>query len=177
MKGADSVRLMSLIVIGRATVLRAFGPKNTEEIYTDYVDFSTELHPEMKPIYSRTGFEEEFVGWTRLKVFDVVMAAGYESALVPKDLNEEIQFSTFFGASFGDSGDLVAARINSDGHFIVDRVLCSIDEEYSSCVANYNPGLFDGLTGEQLSYSTLTPKKSGMRINPATLKKFISSPN
>jgi len=81
-------------------------------------------------------------------------------------MQARIRFPSAFGTVMvQESGDLVIAKNNEDGYFLIADVLCEDAEDFASCASKYRKGLFDATTGNELSCSTLTPKKSGHRID------------
>jgi len=169
---------VDLILIGKVSAFRPLSSKNTEEIYAEYVDFASRLNPGRPVSLSAEEFGREIAGWTKLKTFSVPMiVSNYEFALVPIGLHEKIYYPSGFGTVMvQDSGDLVAARINVDGYFLVDKILCKEQSDYSACADNYYKGLFNGATGEELDYKTLTPEDSGKQIDPASYLGISAPP-
>jgi hypothetical protein len=89
--------------------------------------------------------------------------------LVPSDIQATIRFPSVFGTLMvQESGDLVVAKSNEDGYFLIVGVLCKDLEDYADCAGKYRKGLFDATTGSELSCSSLEPKESGHRIDIAS---------
>ena len=164
-----------LLAIGRVTVFRPFTEEEANDYYEDYVDFSTKLNPGLAPKYSEEEFASTFAGWTRLKVYEspLGMAIRFQRVLVPADLHENIQYVPVLGGQFGISGDLLAARMNSDGFYIVSSILCPRGEGYRDCAEKYSWGLFDARSGSQLDLSTLQPENEPKKIDPNTYELVL----
>jgi hypothetical protein len=111
-------------------------------------------------------------------LFSIPLIMGtYDVALVPNDIHAEIRFPSSFGTVMvQESGDLLAARTNRDGYFFVKQVLCKDGRGYSACAKKYQKGLFNGSTGEELTYKTLIPKESGRRIDPVSYLEIEVQP-
>jgi len=164
-----------LVLIGTVSAFRPLTDKNTQDIYAKYLAFSKQIHPDTPPDYSQEEFRDKFAGWTALKTMTIPLVMGnYDYALVPTGMEQAIQFPSSFGTfMIQETGDLLAARINSDGYFIVKQVLCRDGNGYTDCAKNYHKGLFDGRTGKELHTKKLTPMDSGKRIDPKTFTKFV----
>jgi len=161
----------ALVTIGKVSAFRPLTEKNIEEIFSEYAAFASQVDPSRDPMYTLEGFHSEVAGWTMLKVWSIPLIglSNFEYALVPRALYEQLRFPTA-GATFlaHDSGDLVAALTNPDGYFFVRKILCREGNDYKQCAKNYKWGLYDASTGEKLDHKSLTPDKSGIRIDPAT---------
>ncbi len=157
-----------VIAVGRATVFRPFSQEEADAYHSEYLEFSEELNPKLAPTYSKEEFRSTFAGWTRLKVYEAPlgMVIKYQRVLVPKELQEGIQYVPVLGGQFGVEGDLLAARMNTDGFFVVSSALCRKDHDYQSCADSYAWGLFDARSGEQLDLDTLQPGEKHSRIDP-----------
>ena len=162
-----------LIIVGTASAFRPLTGGNADEIYAEYIAFAERLHVDRSAAYSQEEFVLAFAGWTRIKVFNIPLVYGeYEYALVPNGLHETIRFPSGFGTFLAqESGDLLAARTNVDGYYIVTEILCKDEAGYSACADGYQKGLFDGFTGEELDPRNLTPKDSQKRIDPISYKR------
>jgi hypothetical protein len=160
----------NVIAVGRVTVFRPFSRDEADAYYSEYVGFSEKLSPKLAPTYSKEEFRSTFAGWTRLKVYESAlgMVIKYRRVLVPKELQEGIQYVPVLGGQFGVDGDLLAARMNTDGFFVVSRSLCRKDHDYQSCADSYAWGLFDAHSGEQLDLDTLQPDETQRHIDPVT---------
>lgn len=162
----------NVIAVGRATVFRPFSQEDADTYYFEYVEFSEKLNPGLAPKYSKQEFLSTFAGWTKLKVYEspLGMKIGFQSVLVPVELQGDIQYVPVLGGQFGVNGDLLAARMNSDGFFVVSSVLCQKGRDYQRCAENYLWGLFDAISGEQLDLDTLQPDETQRQIDPTTYK-------
>lgn len=74
--------------------------------------------------------------------------------------------TTFF---FQSGRDLVAARTNSDGAFVIEALLCEDQPGYYECTKRYKYGLFDSRTGQKLKLD-LTRANGGTWIDPETFQ-------
>lgn len=108
-----------------------------------------------EPAVSNEQFIAEFAGWSRLKFFGVPgVLSGYEDVLVPQRLRWRIDFpSSAATILYQGSGDLVLARTNTDGFFVVNKVLCQEGADFQSCARHYPQGIFDAISGAQVDIS------------------------
>ena len=165
----------NIILVGTVSAFRAFDDADeANKFYEDYVDFAEELHPGGAPEYTAEEFREAIAGWTKVKFFTVPLVVGlYDYALVPVAIREDIRFPSGFGTFMvQEAGDMLAARTNDDGYFVVRELLCKDGEGYAECAENYEKGIFDGVTGEELHSTKLVPKPDGDRIDPDTYLKI-----
>lgn len=162
-----------LIMVGKASAFRAFDPDEIDEFYDGYAEFAEEVNPGQAPTVDRAQFKEQFAGWTRLKYHGISMlSAWYEDALVPVELSESIRFQNSLGTiMFQATDDLVAARTNEDGFFVIRYLLCRVGEGYSKCARHYEHGIFDGRTGDELSFDLL-PAGNGRRIDTVDFRRL-----
>lgn len=151
-----------LILVGRVSAFREFNAGNVEDYYAAYAAFAARIHPGEAPAYSASDVREQFSGWTKLRY-----ASGhYEDALVPSGLTARVVFPSVVGTFLiQQSGDLVVARSNHDGYFVISGVLCAVGEGYEKCARQYRSGWYDATTGQELSASSLEPVESGHRID------------
>jgi hypothetical protein len=85
--------------------------------------------------------------------------------LVPTDLAGETQFASASGSFlFGTTGDLVAAKLDVDGLLWLERILCKDDSTYHACAGDYEKGVFDENTGQELDRDR-KPKPNGHTVN------------
>ena len=163
-----------LILIGATSAFRPFNEANIQEYYSSYEKFSAQIHPNSPPAIDFDEFRDSFSGWTNLKYFSLPIVAGfflpiptglYEDALVPNGLSEQIKFPSSAGTILvQEAGDLLAARTNSDGFYIVKKILCKDVPGYFECAKQYEKGVFDGITGVELD-SNLKKKAYGKVID------------
>jgi len=158
-----------LLLIGRTTVLRLFIDKDARKFYEDYEKLGAMINPTGAPELSYKEFQKTYIGWTRLKFGGLPGVTGlYEDALVPETLREFIDFSSSIETVlFAGASDLVAARTNSDGFFIIERVLCNQERDFHACIKKYPKAIFDAKTGVQLD-PFLEPLKGGLTVNLTT---------
>ncbi|HEU4619459.1 MAG TPA: hypothetical protein VFV10_15585 [Gammaproteobacteria bacterium] len=167
--------ITGLIAIGTVTVLREYTQESFKAEYDDYSESFATWGSGLDPTLTFDEFSETMSGWTLVRFFQVPMLYGlYAKSLVPKSLAANVQFDTPFAAVMvGASGDLVAARTNADGAFVLTAVLCKrqptsgfVSEQ---CAESYEPGIFDAATGKQLT-SKLALKRHGRRIDLQTFR-------
>jgi hypothetical protein len=160
-----------LILIGTVSAFRPFDKRSIEEYYSSYTEFSALVHPGSAPAIGFGEFRKSFSGWTNLKYFTVPAVTGfYEDALVPVGLTEQIKFPSSLGiVMVQEAGDLLAARTNADGFYVVESVLCKDGSAYVECAKQYKKGIFDGATGAQL-YRNLERMPHGYVIDTKTFE-------
>ncbi|MES2603732.1 MAG: hypothetical protein V4603_02280 [Pseudomonadota bacterium] len=160
------------ILIGTVSSLRRFSERSGDRYYERYLKFVERYHPDQAPVLSREDFSQTIAGWTNLKSFTIPLVMGlYRDVLVPASLVDTIRFPSVVGVFVAqEAGDLLAAKTNADGFFVVEAVLCADSgSEYYRCAREYEKGLFDATTGEALGMG-LKPANSGQRIDLSTYK-------
>ena len=158
--GMDAFVPPRLILVGEVSSFRKFDDATSSKYYDSYVEFAHDVHPDAGATVTLEQFKEQFEGWTRLRY-----SQHYRDALVPFELGGDVRFPSPAGVFWGQAtGDLVAARSNADGFYIVERVLCRDDAEYSACADQYVKGVFDSSTGFELD-GKLRPKNAGKTID------------
>lgn len=92
--------------------------------------------------------------------------------LVPADLARETRFASAAGSLLiGTTGDLVAAKLDDDGLLWLERILCKDDATYHACAGDYEKGIFDKNTGQELDRDR-KPKPNGRVANIETYRKL-----
>lgn len=161
-----------LILVGTVSSLRRFNERSSARFYDSYAEFVEKMRPGSAASVSLTELRETFAGWTNLKSFTVPLLMGiYRDVLIPKNIAEEIYFpapaSVFL---VQEAGDLLAAKTNGDGFFVVDARLCANGTGYTRCAREYKKGLFDAKTGERLDFGSLEPEENAVRIDLQSYK-------
>ena len=91
--------------------------------------------------------------------------------LVSADRAHNTRFASAAGSFLvGATGDLVAAKLDEDGLLWLDRVLCKGDNNYQTCSRDYEKGIFDENTGQELDRDR-KPKRNGLVINVQSYRK------
>lgn len=168
----DAIPVPSLIAVGPVSSLRRFNERNIDKSYERYVATVARIRPDSVAELSRSEYEQRLAGWTNLKLFTVPLVLGhYQSVLVPFALVDNIKFPPVAGVMLGqETGDLLAARTNPDGLFVVEAVLCRDGITYYHCAKVYEKGYFDAVTGFEID-SDLQPNRSGTQIDPVTFRR------
>ena len=139
-----------LLIIGRASAFREFDESDYSEFYRKYLELANLIHPGKEPTTSPEAFQQKFAGWTMLSWRNVAFGNVYEDVLVPKELRWDINFpSSMATVVYAGTGDLLLARSNPDGFFIVERVLC----RGRSGDCGHPKGIFDAKTGSELDFN------------------------
>lgn len=159
-------QLTGYIVIGTVSAFREFNSDNVAREYDNYLaDFDT-WEIDRDPALSFEEFSRTIAGWTKIKIWGVLMLmAEYSKSLVSKEVIEHVDFQD--PVLFQLSRDLVAARTNSDGALVVVSLLCKKNQEFTNCASEYRKGIFDSSTGKELKES-LAPKENGALIDTET---------
>ena len=164
--GIDVFMPPRLILVGEISSFRRFDDATKATYYDSYEKFARAVHPGEPAAVSPEQFQQLFEGWTKLKY-----GPRYEDALVPFSLRGEVSFPSPVGVFLVQStGDLVAARSNADGFYVVDTVLCKDDSGYSACAKQYVMGVFDAGSGVELD-GELRPRKVGKAIDVGSYKQ------
>ena len=155
----------AVIVIGNLSAYRDL----SENIAEEYSKYSEATHKFLvdKPVsLTEQEFADSVIGWTKLQFFKIpLVGAIYYRALVDNSKHLEMQFpSDAEVILLNKTGDLVAAKSNSDGIFFLERLLCSRGDVYKECKENYSRGTFDAKSGQELDLK-LRKKKNGKVIN------------
>jgi hypothetical protein len=91
---------------------------------------------------------------------------------VPDSLAHDTRFASPAGsAMFGTTGDLVVAKGDRDGVLWLERVLCRDDATYRACAGNYQSGIFDENTGQELARDR-KPKPGGVLVDVTSYLKL-----
>jgi hypothetical protein len=149
-----------LLMVGTVSAFREFDEAEYLAFYRKYLELANLVHPGEESSVSLEAFRQEFAGWTMLKWKYLPLGSLYDDALVPKKLRWHIDFpSSTATVLYQGEGDLLLARSNPDGFFVVESVLCS----GKSGLCGYQQGIFDANTGSELDHN-LDPKSGGKRF-------------
>jgi hypothetical protein len=164
-KGSPEKCNKQLIIIGKASAFREFESADYSKFYKHYLELANLINPEGEPSLSFEQFSQEFAGWTRLKWKEIVLAGDfYEDALVTKKLRWVIDFpSSTATILYQGEGDLVLARSNPDGFFVIESVLCREDQDSGRGNCGHPQGIFDAETGSEVDHN-LEPVSGGKQI-------------
>lgn len=160
-----------VIVVGTVSAYREFKPSDFESEHESYAK-SFETWESDRPLHlDLEDFSKTIRGWTRIKLFGLPLVfAGYVKALVPVEGAEDVEFEPAVVTFLFQSGrDLVAARTNSDGAFVIEALLCKDQPGYYQCSKRYKLGLFDSMTGQKLRLN-LEGARNGPWIDPITFE-------
>ncbi len=153
-----------IIVIADTSVLRVYEQADYEELHQEYREYFS-AEPKREFTYTVDNLKSRFIGFVGIRTFSIPGVMGtYYYALVPRTLNEvgySNKVSTFL---LGTAEDLVAARTDSDGLLVVEKLLCDRNKDYRTCARRFKRGVFDGESGVQLG-SDYKPKKKGKTID------------
>jgi hypothetical protein len=166
-----------LILVGNLSAFRDIDDSDVAEEYARYLNAYEAWESDRPPSLSLSDFSESIAGWTRVKIMGVpLLFAGYVKSLVSKDIVDIVGFepaiSTFL---FQSSSDLVAARTNDDGAFVVISHLCPDTAESATCRKAYKKGLYDAATGVRIK-SKLKLDENGPVIDTETFQ-LIKQPS
>ncbi|CAN0622870.1 conserved exported protein of unknown function [Burkholderia multivorans] len=168
---------VGIVLVGSVGPLRKVEPKDRPQLYVAYAKDATKWHPDHEPYLSESEFVAQMAGWTTMETFSIPgMITLRQPALVQDSDVDNITFaSTFASFMVGATGDLVAAKSNSDGVMVIEKVLCKdANPDYRTCAAQFEKGHFDANTGAELDRA-MKPKQSGVHIDPATFKVIHSA--
>ena len=144
-RNSQEEQVHGLIVIGTTSALRTFGERSSARAYDKYSKYVADWEAGLSPTITYEEFASTIFGYTKLRIWRVIgVASGYQTALVPHELLEKIEFASKAKTILWQAAeDLVAAETNDDGVFIVKAVLCDRDSEFSSCQRRFKSGLYD----------------------------------
>ena len=157
-----------VVIIGNVSAYRDID----EDINGEYSEYSKAALKFLidKPVNLT---EEEFTklvaGWTMLQFFNIpLVGASYAGVLIDNTEQMEIKYPNSAEVILVQAtGDLVAAKSNSDGVFFIDKQLCVKDDKYKECKESYMRGIFNAQSGGQLDRK-FNEKENGKNINTET---------
>ena len=165
----SAVLAKNAIVIGRVTVFRAFTADNVAKGYREYSKCAGDTVPHL----SAVDFSQGIAGWTGIQVANWGFAGRTGRTLVPTRLAGRLNYTNAFLSSFGGRAmDLVASHGNEDGVLVIEEVLCGMEngrDSYLECAEQFELGVFDRLTGRQLTYKGFL-KKNGILLDTETYR-------
>ena len=165
------------LVVGTTGPFRPVDDKERQDFYRAYVHFASEWHPGVSPALSPAAFQDKLAGWASIQTFGIpLVMSSRMRVLVPATAAEGTRFASAAGSFlFGTTGDLVAARTDSDGLVWIERVLCKAGHGYQACAENYVSGLFDANTGRELGRDK-KPKAEGEWVDISSYLRLSKDP-
>ncbi len=163
-------RVTGLILVGTVSALREFDEEDKITEYEKYARAFEAWGTDKPPELSAADFVRTMTGWTKIKFAGVpLLGAAYCKALVSVDSVSTVDFEPSLATfMLQTSSDLVAARTNSDGAFVIDSLLCKDDQDdFAECSRRYRKGMFDADSGLKIK-SKLKTDPDGPRIDPVT---------
>jgi hypothetical protein len=162
-----------IMVIGTTGPFRSIEDKDRAGFYSAYLKMAEQWHPGVPPSLDQAAFQQKLGGWASVQTFSIPGIMSWRTrVLVPAAFVHDTQFASAAGSVlFGTTGDLVAARGDRDGLLWLERVLCRDDAGYRACAANYQPGIFDENTGQELARDR-KPKAGGASIDVSSYLKL-----
>ena len=161
------------ITIGNVGSLREVSADQIPEFYRkSYVASAEKWHPGIAPVMTEAEFIDKLAGYTAITTWNIPgFVARRTTAAVLKADVPLIDFPGKMSATmWGSTGDLVAARSNEDGLFIVSSVLCKeSSSDYSRCAEQFVRGNFDANTGFEIERD-MSQKSDGSRIDVTSYK-------
>ncbi|MDJ0917378.1 MAG: hypothetical protein QNJ05_06395 [Woeseiaceae bacterium] len=168
---SDPRGVTELILIGNVSAFREFDEDDKTAEYEKYARAFEAWGIDQPPQLDAEAFAQTIRGWTKIKIVGVpLLLAAYIKALVPSETANDVEFESAVATfMLQTSSDLVAARTNADGAFVIDTLLCSDsrDRGYTNCAKRYHRGVYDADTGLRIK-SKLKLDEDGPRIDPAT---------
>jgi hypothetical protein len=162
-----------LIVVGKTSAFRPINEKNAARVLKMYLRDAKSMDRSKPPAMTEAELLENYAGWTKLKFANAVIAGMYGTALVPKSIREQVDFSSsVLTVLWQDSEDLVAAVTNVDGVPVVTKLLCPAVSGYYTCARTYVKGVFDANTGKETDLKTFAAKDKGKTIDPHTFERM-----
>lgn len=156
-----------VILIGEVSAYRDLG-NDSEREYEKYQKAAKKFLATQPISMDKSQFDSSIKGWTNLQVFYIpLVIAGYTTAIILKN-EEEIHYpSTIETFLVQGTGDLVFARSNSDGVFVIEKRLCNSKFEFSKCRKRYSRGIYSAASGLELDRKFIK-KKKGKKIDLRT---------
>jgi hypothetical protein len=148
------------------------------KFYELYRKLAPNAGVDSSPALSGDEFRATIAGWAQLKVFTLPFgdASHEEEVLIPASLTRDIGLPTNSGTfAVHEAGDLLVARTNADGFYVVEAVLCREGPEYAACARAYRQGIFDAASGMKLGHDGATPA-AGNRIDINTYRAVEEEP-
>lgn len=175
---AERIVVNGLIVVGRVTDFQAIEYDEFESVYKgQYLAFYEKWHGDGDPALSMGQFANTIGGFTKIAAWrfnglGLIGAQKVTYALVPNRLEDGIQVPSVVDRFFWTgTSDLVAAKTNDDGVFVIKRVLCQEGPEFDQCSKGYAKGLFEATTGTAID-EDLKPITGGPSIDIESFVKL-----
>jgi hypothetical protein len=161
-----------ILAIGTTGPLRNIENKERANFYTGYLKAAEKWHPGVPAALSEAEYQQKLAGWASVQISGIPgIVSTRIRVLVPAALAQDTQFASAAGSFLvGTTGDLVAAKLDVDGLLWLDRVLCKDDSTYHACAQDYEKGIFDENTGQELD-GDRKPKPNGRVVNVASYRK------
>ncbi len=166
------------LVIGTTGPFRTIDDKQRQDFYRAYLHLASEWHPGEAAALSPAAFQDKLAGWASIQTFGIpLVMSSRMRVLVPTAIAQDTRFASATGSFlFGTTGDLVAARSDSDGLVWIDRVLCKAGHAYQACAEKYVAGLFDANTGRELG-GNKKPKTDGEWVDVSSYVRLSKDPD
>ena len=157
-----------VVIVGNLSAYREID-ENISEEYSKYSDAALKFVVDKPLNLTEREFRNSIIGWTMVQFFKIpLFGAYYSGALIDNTEHVKMQFPDSAEVILvGATGDLVAAKSNSDGVFFIERHLCSRGDKYKECKENFLRGIFDAKSGRELDLK-YSEKKNGESINIET---------
>lgn len=162
-----------ILVIGTTGPLRPIDDKSQNDFYGAYLKAAEKWHPGVPAVLSEAEFQQRLAGWASIQIAGIPGIGSIRMRmLVPADLARDTRFASAAGSFLvGTTGDLVGAKLDVDGLLWLDRVLCRDDNSYHACSQDYEKGVFDENTGQELDRER-KPKPNGRLVNVTSYRKM-----
>jgi hypothetical protein len=165
-------RQPGILVIGTTGPFRAIEPKDRDKYYGSYLKAAEQWHPGEPASMDGATFRDRLAGWASVQISGIPgIVYTRVRLLVPTDVAHEAQFASSAGSFLiGTTGDLVVGKGDRDGLVWLERVLCRDDGTYRTCAKDFQAGIFDENTGQELG-KDLKPKENGRQVDVASYRK------
>jgi hypothetical protein len=170
-----------ILMVGTTGPLRTLNDQERAEFYRGYLAAAASARggaaAGVEPSLSAAEFDKKIAGWASIQTFSVPLVVNLRyRVLVPAAVAPDTHFaSTAASFAFGASGDLVAARSDSDGLLWIDRVLCKTGRAYAACAQKYSLGVFDESTGRELGRD-FKPETAGEWVDTSSYLRLSQDP-
>lgn len=161
-----------ILAIGTTGPLRNIEDRDRASFYAGYLKAAEKWHPGVAAALSEAEFQQKLAGWASVQISGIPgIVSTRIRVLVPAALARDTRFASAAGSFLvGTTGDLVAAKGDVDGLLWLDRVLCQDNSTYQACSRDYEKGIFDENTGQELDRDR-KPKSNGCAVNVASYRK------
>jgi hypothetical protein len=161
-----------ILVVGTTGPLRPIDDK-AHDFYGAYLKAAEKWHPGVPAVLSEAEFQQRLAGWASIQIAGIPGIGSIRMRmLIPADLARDTRFASAAGSLLvGTTGDLVGAKLDVDGLLWLDRVLCRDDSSYHACSQDYEKGVFDENTGQELDRDR-KPKPNGRLVDATSYRKM-----